>query len=218
MFGRGKWIDIEIFELRAGGVIRIINDKVQRRKDDDGSQYYYLRGEKETLEPQEFEDIFVGSKGQQKLKCFSVTKGVYWPIKFVLKQVRDLNVEEKKKIDEEKDLKKKKRLEKEIYKKIYDAYLETVVDTETLNHTIYKIQKNHLRLQTKTGLSPTIILTVVIIILAIFIILSSWAEYTYFLKPAMEFWNNQAPKIMEASQRVSCSNPTSATPSPVPVG
>jgi hypothetical protein len=243
-FKRISWLDIEIYELRAGGSIRIVDDKVQRRTADDGSQEYWLKNLKDSLEAQEFEDIFIGSDGKQKLKCFSPTKGVYWPIKLIvtktrelteieLKQIQDsgvvtpedelklMNIKDEEKREEEKniiiDINRHKK-EKEIYQKIYKAYMETVIDTETLNHAIYKIQKNQLRLQTSKGISPTLILTVALIGLAVFIILASWAEYTYFQKPAMEFWNEQAPKILEASQRVACNSPVQAPVQPVPVG
>jgi len=215
---KGKWLEMEIFELRAGEMIRIVDDKVQRRKESDGSQYYWLKKEKEELSAQEFEDIFIGSKGQQKLKCFSPTKGVYWPIKFIVKKIRDITEEERKIIEGTLNEQQKKLVEKEIYQKIYETYLETVIDTETINHAIYKMQKNQLRLQTGKGISPTVVLVALIITIAVFIVLSSWAEYSYFIKPAMEFWNSQAPKILEASQRVSCPNPISAPPQPVPVG
>jgi hypothetical protein len=215
---KGKWLEIEIFELRAGGNIRIVDDKVQRRKESDNSQYYYLKKEKEELSTQEFEDIFVGAKGQQKLKCFSPVKGVYWPIKFFVKKIRNLTDSEKKEIEAITDPELKKLKEKEIYQKIYETYLETVIDTETLNHAIYKMQKNQLRLQTGKGISPTVILVTLIITIAVFIVLASWSEYNYFMKPAMEFWNSQAPIILEASQRVSCPNPIATPPQPVPVG
>lgn len=240
---RTVWLDVEIYEQRAGGVIRIVDDKVQRRIDNDGSQLYYLKNAKDTLEPQEFENIFIGSNGKQKLKCFSPTKGVYWPIKFIVTRTREfteaelkqiqvaekltaeqetklLEIKDKKNREEEKlTLMKnnKSKKEKELYQRIFQTYMETVIDTETLNHAIYKIQKNQLRLQTGKGLSPTVILTLVIIVLAVFIIIASWSEYSYFLKPAMDFWNNQAPLILNAVNKVSCQNPTSAGTIPTPV-
>jgi hypothetical protein len=107
--------------------------------------------------------------------------------------------------------------EKEVYQKIFQTYFETMIDTETLNHAIYKVQKNQLRLQTGKGISPMMLMTVAIIAMAVFIILSMWANYSYDLKPSMDFWNSQAPLILNAVNKVSCPNPTSAGTVPVPV-
>lgn len=213
-----KWLDMEIFELRAGGIIRIVKDKVQRRENKDGSQYYYLKNAKDTLEPQEFEDIYVDTKGRQMLKVFSPTKGVYFPINFIFKKTRKFNEEERKKIKNAETKEKKKKIIREIYADMYKTEFEARVDTNTLNHFIYKIRKNKLRLQTGGGLSPTMILTIMIVFIAVFIILTSWAEYTYFMKPAMEFWNEQAPKIMEMAKNCPASADQISPVQPVPVG
>lgn len=194
-----KWVNIEIFHLRAGGMIRISNDKVQRRKNKDLSQYYYLQNEKETLEPQEFEDIYVGSKGEEVLKLFSPTKGVYLPIKFMFNKLRDLTVAEQKKIDDEPDEKKKKSIMRNIYAEIYKANFESRIDTDTLNHLVYKVQKNALRLQ-GGGMDLATKITLLIVFMIIASVIQAWITYNYFLKPGIEFWNENSADVIKAKE------------------
>jgi hypothetical protein len=229
MFGKGKikWLDIEIDELRGGNLIRVIHDKVQRRTEKDGSSEYYLKGAKTTFEAQEFEMIYIDETGSQTLKVFSPAKNIYLPIHLVFAQLRKLTEEEEKQISDIKinpeeqlaienakgrakqDLKalaeqrveaEKLAVKNKLYRDIYNAEYQVDVDTETLNHAIYKLQKNHLRLTAGAGISPTMILTMTIIFIAVAFMMMGWAQYNYFLKPSMEFWNEQAPKILQLAQ------------------
>ena len=245
--GKGNWLDIEIDELRGGNLIRIVRDKVQRRIHKDGSQEYYLKKAKTTFEAQEYEMIYVDSDGNQAMKVFSPAKGVYFPIGFKFKKMRELTSEEKAKIDAIKitpeeqqkldSIKKKKdkeifqekinqrieseqnKLKNKIYREIYDAEFEVEIDTETLNHYIYKVQKNHLRLVAGAGLSPQMILTITILMLAIGFMMMSWANYNYSIKPGMDFWATHAPEVLKLAQTLAnkgCPSPASnQIPTPI---
>ena len=196
---REKWVDIEVFNLRAGGMIRISRDKVQRRKNSDLSQYYYLQKAKETLEPHEFEDIYVGSTGEEVLKLFCPTKGVYLPIKFMFNKLRDLTVEEQKQIDAITDSKEKKIKLNKIYEKMYKANFESRMDTDTLNHLIYKVQKNALRLQ-GGGMDLATKLSLFIIFMIVCSVIQAWVLYNYFLSPGIDFWNENSADVIKAKE------------------
>ncbi len=248
----GKWADIEIWSLRAGEGIRVSKDKVQRRKYKDGAQYYYIKGTKDELEPQEFKNIYVGTKGEEVLKVFSPTKGVYLPIKFIYKKMRafndkeikyindvDYTDEEKKQLKEAKDEKEKKKLKqkfdtrierekkrrtKETYKKIYKLSFESQLDSDTLNHAIYKIQKNALRFH-GGGMDMATKLTILMVMIVVVFIIMSWATYNYFIKPGMDFWNANSKDVITAKEldletaRVRAGVETPAKPiAPTPVG
>jgi len=212
-----KWLDMEIFELRAGGIIRIVRDKVQRRKASDESEEYYLKNAKDSLKSQDFEDIYVDTKGRQMLKVFSPTKGVYLPINFLFKKTRKFTEEEQDRIDKAGTDEEKKEKIREIYADMYKAQFDTRIDTDTLNHFIYKIRKNKLRLQTGGGLSPTMILTLMVIFIAVAFLIMSWANYNYSWKPAMDFWTEQSPKVLELAKS-SCPSAQNQIQQPVPVG
>jgi len=218
MFGFGKWLNMEIFELRAGGIIRIIKDNVQRREEKDGSQCYYMKNAKDTLESQEFEDIYVDVNGRQELKVFSPTKGVYFPINFMFKKIRGFTKEEQNKINNAKTEDEKKKITREVYANIYKAQFDIRVDTDTLNHFIYKIRKNKLRLQTGGGLSPTMILTLMVVFMAVAFLIMSWASYNYSFKPQMEFWEKQGPQILEMYKNICPAIAQNSIQQPVPVG
>ena len=222
-----KWLDMEIFNLRAGGFIKIERDKVQRRKNQDLSQYYYLQNAKETLEPQEFEDIYVGAKGEEVLKVFSPTKGVYLPIKFMFNKVRDLTKEEQKQMDDlkitvqeqqeldkETDKNKKKVLQaivdkriktdkkvllKKFYGEMYQTYFESKIDTDTLNHLVYKVQKNALRLQ-GGGMDLATKITLLIVFMIVASLVQAWVLYNYFLEPGIAFWNTESANVIKAKE------------------
>jgi hypothetical protein len=215
----GKWVDIEIFQLRGGNTIKVVKDKIQRKINKDDSQYYQFKKSKDTMEPQEFENIYTGSKGEDVLKLFSPTKGVYWPIKFVLKTVRPFSDAEQKYISESKDDIEKKNRIKEIYQKIYKAQFESVVDTATLNHGIYKIQKNALRFQ-GGGMDIATKMSILTIIIVIAFILCSWSVYNFFIQPGMIFWNDHSKEVVEVYrlQYTGTSTPAIQEPVPVPGG
>jgi len=211
----GKWVDVELWLLRGASGIKIVRDKVQRRRKSDDSQEYYLKGQKDSLEPQEFESIYSGSKGEDVLKLFSPAKGVYWPIKFVLKTMRPFNDAEQKYILESKDDIEKKKRTKEVYQRIYKVQFESVVDTATLNHGIYKVQKNALRFQ-GGGMDLATKMSILTIIIVIAFIMCSWAVYNYFINPGMIFWNDHAKEVVSVYQ-AQHGNPAPATQEPVPV-
>lgn len=244
----GKWVDVELWLLRGAGGIKIVRDQVQRRIKKDDSQEYYLKNQKDTLEPQEFESIYSGSKGEDVLKLFSPAKGVYWPINFILKTVRPFTDAERKYIDEAtrltddenkmilagKDEKEREKIKqeilkkkfdekkdriKEIYQKIYKAQFESVVDTATLNHGIYKVQKNALRFQ-GGGMDLATKMSILTIIIVIAFILCSWATYNYFIQPGMIFWNDHSKEVIEIArlQHTGTSAPEIQEPVPVPSG
>lgn len=218
----GKYGDIEIWSLRAGGGIRISKDKVQRRTKNDGAQYYYIKGTKDELEPQEFKHIFVGSKGEEVLKVFSPTKGVYLPIKFIYKRVRPFNEKEQEYINEATSDDEKKKRAKETYQKIYKISFESQVDSDSLNHAIYKIQKNALRLQGGGMDLSTKIALMMVMMIVVFIIIS-WATYNYFIKPGMDFWSANAKDVLTAKEldletarlNAGITEPLPQTPTPV---
>jgi len=241
----GKWVDIELWLMRGAGKIKVVRDKVQRRIKKDGSQVYYLKKQKDELEPQDFENIYVGSAGEDILKLFSPTKGVYWPINFVLKTIRPFTAEEKKYIEDADELTddenkmvlagkdekeranikieilskkkdaRKKRI-KEIYQKIYKAQFESTVDSATLNHGVYKIQKNALRFQ-GGGMDLATKLSILTILIVVAFILCSWAVYNYFIAPGQIFWNDHADEVLEVYrlQHTGTSTPPVQTPTPV---
>ena len=213
-----KWVEIEIFQLRGGNTIKIVRDMVQRKVNKDGSQYYQLKKLKDTFEPQEFESIYSGSSGEDILKLFSPTKGVYWPIKFQLKTVRPFTEQEQKFIDEGTDEKDKEKRKKEIYQKIFKTQFETVVDTNTLNHAIYKVQKNALRFQ-GSGMDLATKMSILTIMLVVAFIIVSWATYNYFINPGMIFWNDHAKEVVEVYrlQHTGTSIPANQEPTPVEV-
>lgn len=215
----GKWVDVELWLLRGASGIKIVKDQVQRRKKNDGSQEYYLKGQKDTLEPQEFDSIYSGSKGEDVLKLFSPAKGVYWPIKFVLKTMRPFNDAEQKYIADSKDDAEKKKREREVYQKIYKVQFESVVDTATLNHGIYKVQKNALRFQ-GGGMDIATKMSILTIIIVIAFILCAWAVYNYFVNPGMIFWNDHSKEVLEVYrlQHTGTSTPETQEPVPVPTG
>jgi len=249
MLGRGgkNWLDIEIEELRGGNLIRVVRDKVQRRISKDGSQEYYLKNGKATFEAQEYEMIYIDELGRQTLKVFSPAKGVYFPIMFKFKKMRELTDTEQAKIDaikitpeeqlaidsikNEKERKEKQeeadaRFEKEknkiknkFYKDIYEAEYEVEIDTETLNHYIYKTQKNHLRLTAGAGLSPQMLLTITIIFMAVGYMMMMWANYNYNYKPTMDFWTANSPQVLELAKTLANKGCPSApsVQEPVPV-
>lgn len=219
----GKWGSIEVWSLRAGGGIRVVNDKVQRRKRKDESQYYYIKGTKDELEPQEFKNIFIGAKGEEVLKVFSPTKGVYLPINFIYKKVRHFNDKEKKYIDEATNEKEKKRRKQEVYKNIYKVSFESQVDTDSLNHAIYKIQKNALRFQ-GGGLDLATKITILMVLMVVVFIIISWATYNYFIKPGMDFWSANAKDVVRAKEldletaRIDAGITEPPIQTPIPVG
>jgi len=212
----GKWVDIEIWMLRGAGGLKIVKDKVQRRVKKDDSQEYYLKNAKDTLEPQEFESIYSGSKGEDVLKLFSPAKGVYWPIKFVLKTMRPFTEQEQKYISESADDVEKKKRIKEIYQKIYKVQFESVVDTATLNHGIYKVQKNALRFQ-GGGMDLATKMSILTIIIVIAFILCSWSVYNYFIQPGMTFWNDHSKEVVEVYRLQHTGTSVPATQEPVPI-
>lgn len=238
--GKGSWMDIEIEELRGGNLIREVKDKVQRKINKDGSHEYYLKKAKVFFEAQEYEMIYVNADGSQALKVFSPAKGVYFPITLKFKKIRELTDKEQEQIDiikitpeEQQKLdstKKKKdkeifqeqinqRIEKEknklknkIYREIYDAEFEVEIDTETLNHYIYKVQKNVLRLTAGAGLSPQMLLTITIIFMAVGYMMMMWANYNYNYKPTMDFWTANSPQVIELAKTLAnkgCPSPSS---------
>lgn len=194
-----KWVSVEIWNLRAGGMIRVVYDKVQRRTDKDGSQHYYLKKEKETLEPQEFESIYVGSKGEEILKMFSPTKGVYLPIKFMFNKLRELTIEEQEKLDSLQSKEEKTKYLKKLYGDMYEAYFESKMDADTLNHAVYKIQKNALRLQ-GGGMDLATKITLLIVFMIVASVISAWLQYNYFIKPGMEFWDANSGDVLKARE------------------
>lgn len=224
---KNNWLDIEIAELRGGDIIRIVRDKVQRRNEKDGSSEYYLKDLKTSFEAQDYELIFIDTAGNQTLKVFSPAKGVYLPMRLAFTKMRELTPEEKKELEEIKisdedqakidqaSGKAKEALElmanqkaeyerakarNKIYKKIYDAEYRISVDTETMNHGVYKLQKNHLRLVAGQGMSPTTILTMTIIILAVGYLIIGWANYKYNIEPGMAFWDTHADGVMRVAE------------------
>jgi hypothetical protein len=215
----GKWVDVELWLLRGAGGIKIVRDKVQRRTKNDDSQEYYLKGQKDSLEPQEFESIYLGSKGEDVLKLFSPAKGVYWPIKFVLRTMRPFSEAEQKYISESKDDVEKKKKTKEIYQKIYKAQFESVVDTATLNHGIYKVQKNALRFQ-GGGMDLATKMSILTIIVVIAFIMCCWATYNYFIMPGQIFWNDHSKEVVDVYriQHTGTSAPATQEPVPIPTG
>lgn len=221
--GGGKWGNIEIWSLRAGGGIRIVNDKVQRRKKKDESQYYYIKGTKDELEPQDFKNIFIGAKGEEVIKVFSPTKGVYLPINFIYKKVRPFNDEEKKYINEAPTPADKKIRSQEVYKNIYKVSFESQVDTDSLNHAIYKIQKNALRFQ-GGGIDLATKISILMVLMIVIFIISSWAVYNYFIKPGMDFWSVSADDVIRAKEidletaRLNAGITAPDSQTPVPVG
>lgn len=244
-FRKGAFpIIVQIWELRAGNVIRIHMTRATRKRNPDSSEHYEMENGK-TIEAQEFSDIFIGTKGQQILMVFSPRPNVFLPIKFLWRIVGkdELTTEEEAELNQivsftpeetqilnmitdpksrEKEKnkqlqikeKEKEKLYKKILKKKFDVEIATQIDSDTINHLVYKLQKNKLRLTPK-GLSPTVVVAILVVFCAIAILVILWGSYNYWLAPQLEFLKTTQDQLLQLyGMAQSGSAPVPAGPTP----